>query len=233
VTGSAAVVHATKAKLKRALLPPGTKVRRLPCGIARGLRMEIDFSFQTRLYLGLYETELNRHLRALCRPGFAAFDIGGQFGYDALLMAKLTGGAVVSVECDPLSIERMKRNFAANPSLARRLAPWSAAASATTDERAGTISLDDLAERTFLPDVVKIDIEGGEARALLGSERILGERRPGVVVEVHNPGVERDCLEILRLHGYRVEVVGQRRFLADYRPALHNRWLVGRGGSPA
>ena len=232
MTDDAGRLHSAKATLKRALLPPDTKIRRLPSGMARGLRMEIDFSCQARLYLGLYETELNRHLRALCRPGFAGFDVGGQFGYDALLMAKLTGGAVVSVECDPVAIEQMKRNFAANPSLTRRLAPWCAAASSITDERAGTIALDDLADRTFFPDVVKIDIEGGEADALLGSERILAERRPGLLVEVHGVCAEEACLEILRSHGYRVDVVNQRRFLADWRPTEHNRWLVARGGSP-
>src|SRR5213596_2760948 len=85
-SSSAARAHATKASLKHALLPAGAKIRRLPWGPARGVRMEIDFSCQTRLYLGLYETEVNRHLRALCRPGFAGFDVGGQSGYDALLI---------------------------------------------------------------------------------------------------------------------------------------------------
>ncbi len=51
-------------------------------GIGRGLRMEIDFRRgQTRLYLGLYEVELNGHLRELCRPGYRSFDVGGQLGY--------------------------------------------------------------------------------------------------------------------------------------------------------
>jgi methyltransferase FkbM-like protein len=225
--------HATKATLKRALLPSGAKVRRLPCGPAKGVRMEIDFAYQTRLYLGLYETEVNRQLRALCRPGFAGFDVGGQFGYDALLMAKLTGGPVVSVECDPAAVERMERNFAANPRLAPRLVAWNAAAAASTDEGAGMIALDDLAERTFVPDVVKIDIEGAEAEALAGAGRILAERRPGLLVEVHGAGVEQACLDILRSHGYRVEVVNQRRLLADWRPTGYNRWLAAFGGPAA
>ena len=229
----APLVHATKATLKRALLPSGRKIRRLPCGMGRGLRMEVDFSCQTRLYLGLYETELNRHLRQLCHPGFAGFDVGGQFGYDALLMAKLTGGPVVSVECDPFAVERMERNFAANPSMGQRLLAWSAAAASTTRERIGTITLDDLAERTFVPDVVKIDIEGAEADALRGSERILAGRRPGLLVEVHNPDVEETCLEILGSNGYHVTIVNRRRVLGDYRPTGHNRWLVGFGGPPA
>jgi hypothetical protein len=223
----------TKAALKRVLLPAGPHVRRLPLGPARGLRMEIDFSCQSRLYLGLYETEVNPYLRALCRPGFSGFDVGGQSGYDALLMAKLTGGPVVSVECDPAAVGQMKRNFALNPLLGPQLVAWAAAASSATDEAAGTVTLDDLADRTFLPDVVKIDVEGAEAEVLAGAGRVLTERRPGLVVEVHSAEVEQECLEILRWHGYQPKVVDQRRFLADWRPTGHNRWLAAAGSPPA
>lgn len=229
MAGSAArQAQATKAVLKRALLPSGARIRRLPCGPARGVRMEIDFSSQTRLYLGLYESELNAHLRTLCRPGLAVFDIGAQFGYDALLMAKLTGGPVVSVECDSLAIEGMRRNFEANPSLAPLLTVWHAAAGATTDERVGTITLDDLADRTFVPDVVKIDVEGAEVDVLAGARLLLGRRRPDCLVEVHSREAEQACQSVLLTHGYRVQVVNQRRVLADYRPTEHNRWLVAR-----
>ncbi len=71
--------------------------------------MDIDFAHQTRLFLGLYETELNPYPRRFCRPGSRCFDIGGHCGYDALVMAKLTGGPVVSVDCDPDAIERMRK----------------------------------------------------------------------------------------------------------------------------
>jgi len=67
---------------------------------------------------------------------------------------------------------------------------------------AGLLSLDDLAADTFVPDFVKIDIEGGELDALRGARAIL-----------------RDL-------GYRVDVVDQRRFLRDHRPMPHNRWIV-------
>lgn len=45
-------------------------------GIGRGLRIDAD-KHHTRL-LGLYELELDRSLRRLCRSGYAAFDVGGQ-----------------------------------------------------------------------------------------------------------------------------------------------------------
>lgn len=76
-------------RVKGVLLPTEPVERRLLFGIGRGLRMMIDFQDgKTGMYLGLYEVELNRHLRALCRPGFRSFDIGGADGYDALIIAK-------------------------------------------------------------------------------------------------------------------------------------------------
>ena len=42
-----------RAAVKRAVLPSGSAVRTIRGGIARGLRMEIDFETQTRLYLNL------------------------------------------------------------------------------------------------------------------------------------------------------------------------------------
>lgn len=70
-----------KQAIKRMVLPvPGP--RQLRVGLGRGVRMHIDFEHLTRLYLGLYEIELNRHLRRMLRPGMTAFDVGGQHGYD-------------------------------------------------------------------------------------------------------------------------------------------------------
>jgi hypothetical protein len=195
-------------------------------GIGRGLRLDIDFTHQTRLYLGLYETELNAHLRRLCRPGLSTFDIGGQSGYDALVMAKLTGSRVVSIDCDPAAIEQMTRNFAANAQLAPKLVARQALIAARTDTVVGALTLDDLAEETFVPDMMKIDIEGAEVDALEGGRRILEEHRPGLIIEVHGVPQEESCVQLLGAFGYQPVVVNQRRLFADYRPISHNRWLV-------
>ncbi|HUS62831.1 MAG TPA: hypothetical protein VMY34_11580 [Acidimicrobiales bacterium] len=127
----------------KVVLPRGAKMRRLPIGIGRGLRMEIDFAYQTRLYLGLYETELNGHLRHLATPGASSFDVGAQFGYDALVLAKLTGGRVRTFECDQHVMPSLRRNLEANPKHAARIEVVPLAVSATTDQKAGTITLDD------------------------------------------------------------------------------------------
>lgn len=187
------------------------------------MRIGIDFEAgQTGLYLGLYEVELNRHLRRLCRPGDRAYDVGGQFGYDALVIAKLTGAEVVSLECDPVYVDVIRRNASLNPGCRVE------AREAFVADRTGgsMLALDDLARSTFVPDFIKIDIEGGEVAALQGAAHILAERRPGLVIEVHSVPLEEECRRILEAHGYQIETVTPRRWLPDYRPIEHNRWLV-------
>jgi len=63
-------------------------MRTVRFGLGRGLRIDADITQHKRLLVGLYELELNRWLRRLCRPGYTAYDVGGQLGYDALVLAK-------------------------------------------------------------------------------------------------------------------------------------------------
>jgi precorrin-6B methylase 2 len=212
-----------KTAVKGFALPTGPAVRTLPIGIGRGLRMEIDFASETLLYLGLYEVELNRHIRRMCRPGARVFDVGGQHGYDALVFAKLAGpaGRVVSFDCEPAAIAEMRRSCASNPSLETRIE----IVAGFVGCGAGQLALDDVAEAHFYPTFIKLDIEGGEADALLGATEVL-QRRPGLLIEVHGTDAEKDCLEIVRAAGYTVDIINPRRWLKDHRPLDHNRWLV-------
>lgn len=220
--GSVSRVSA-KAAIKRALLPPGPAPRTILAGVARGVRMRIDFASQTRLYLGIYEIELDRHLRRILRPGMTAFDVGAQHGYDSLAIAKRTGAQVAAFECDPHCLAGMGESFALNP----RLAPLIRPIDATVGVAIGDLGLDEWAYTGgFVPDFIKLDIEGAEVDALRSAERILSERRPALVVEVHSREIEREAGGLLVDHGYRPIVVSQRRLWPDRRPTEHNRWLV-------
>lgn len=216
-------------RLKAVALPPGPKVRRLPLGLAKGCRIEIDFATDTRMFLGLYEVEMNRPIRALCRPGSRCLDIGAARGYDSLGMARLGATEVVAFEAEAEWVELARRNFAANPDLNTVFTVEEAYVSDHSE--GGEISIDDyLARRPgFIPDFLKIDIEGFEARALEGMPNLLAERGPHLVVETHGVEVEADCVRLLREHGYHPKVVNPRGWLPDHRPLGHNRWLIARG----
>jgi precorrin-6B methylase 2 len=214
------------------LLPDGPAVRRIPLGLARGVRMEIDFSFQSRLYAGIFEIELARTFRALCRPGTDCFDVGAREGYFTLALAKLSaGGRVLAFEVDPAWCDSLRRNIDANPFLVPRPEVRQAHVAASTDHERGDVTLDDSAfsDDGFVPDLIKIDIEGGELRALRGAERILAERSPHLVIETHSLELESGCAELLAGHGYRPRVVKPRRWLPEVRTAHHNCWLVAEG----
>lgn len=215
-------------RVKARLVPRGYRPRKLVSGPGRGLVMNLDLTSQTRIWLGLYETELNSTLRDLCRTGAKAFDIGGQFGYDALILAHLTKAPVITVDCEEWSLDAMKANIAHNPDLVGLVTPRRAFVADTTDPSRGRLSIDDLAAETFTPDLIKIDIEGGEMDALRGATRVLEEARPRLLIEVHTAELERECMQLLHDLDYQLELINQRRFLADYRPSEHNRWLVAR-----
>lgn len=218
-------------RTKNRVVADGPRMMRLPLGLGRGLEIEIDLRNWTKLYLGLYEIELNRHIRRLVPPGASSFDVGGQNGYDALVFGKLSGAPVVSFECEADLCQAMVRSFAANGPLEPLMQVRQGFVSDRTDPNEGLVALDGVAfgPGGFVPDFIKMDIEGAEADALEGARRILAERKPNLLIEVHGADIERRCVEILREHGYQPTVVNPRSWIKDNRPISHNRWLIAEG----
>lgn len=207
---------------------PGA-VRRIPLGVAAGLRLEVDARAPIQVYLGTAEVEIAEHIRRLARPGLRAFDIGGHNAYYAMVLARLTGQPVVSFEFDPTAVERMRRNLALNPQLADRVVIREVYLSYERNAALGAATLDEVVASDGLtaPDLLKIDVEGSESHVLQGAQQIL-RRRPHLVIETHCLAIERECAEILAAHGYTPRVVTQRRRLREHR-APDNRWLIAEG----
>jgi len=205
-------------------------MRTVRFGLGRGLRIDADITQHKHLLVGLYELELNRWLRRLCRPGYTAYDVGGQLGYDALVLAKRTNGRVITFECEAIWCRSIRRALAANPALGSRIEIVEATV-ADRDDASGTIVTLDAqsAEIGWDPDIVKLDVEGAELKVLAGAARMIERRHPHLIVEVHSAELELACGTWLVRRGYRPRVVSQRRFLPDRRPTIHNRWLVAVG----
>jgi hypothetical protein len=55
-----------------------------------------------------------------------------------------------------------------------------------------------------VPNVIKIDIEGGETLALRGMRRILNEFHPEILMELHGPEAAKICWQILSDADYKV-----------------------------
>lgn len=195
------------------------KSGRVWTGPGRGLRLHGPDS--ARVYLGLYEAELNRWIRRLVKPGVRTFDIGAQFGLDALMFARLSRAAVLTVEADRALEPVIRGNLAAN-GMAERI---ETAFAFVGDGHDSTVSIDQLATRHFVPGFVKMDIEGAEAAALRGAPATLS-RCDRWLIETHGRDIEDACVALLADHGFRIEVQNARRWLPDLRPAPHNRWVI-------
>jgi FkbM family methyltransferase len=72
------------------------------------------------------------------------------------------------------------------------------------------VSLDELIESREIvpPDFIKIDVEGAEFDVLQGAQKLFLTHSPVVYLEthnVHNPGVDRQCLDWFTEKGYQIE----------------------------
>ena len=99
------------------MMMPKKGYRKVLFGPAAGCVMEIDPRQRIRPYLGVHEWELNGYFKRLVTPGSKCFDLGGNDGYDALMIATLSRGKVASFECDPSTAITLRQNIAQNPKL--------------------------------------------------------------------------------------------------------------------
>jgi Methyltransferase FkbM domain len=204
------------------VLPKGKRYRKITRGLARGGVMAVDFRSDLRAYLGVFEYELTPHFRRMLKSGSTGFDIGGQGGYHALMMAKTSGARVAAFECEHVSAEEMRKVFAQNPDLSIDVVE----AYVGAENGNGLITIDKAAHELFVPDVIKIDIEGAEDAALEGATETLANHRPSLIIEVHGAEKEAKCITLLRSFNYTIRVVDQGWVLKDHARAGYNRWLA-------
>lgn len=66
---------------------------------------------------------------------------------------------------------------------------------------------DSVAEQLGVPDFIKVDTEGHEARVLFGAGKIIEGGKTDFLVEFHSPDNHAACDEVLRRAGYATETV--------------------------
>jgi len=218
-------------RLLRATFLREGRPRRVPWGLARGLRLEVDPGAPVHVYLGTAELELARDLRALARPGMCCYEVGSHNAYYALILARLTGGPVLALDFDESALERIAHNLALNPGPAASIEVVRAYVAHERDPAVGAETLDYLVAsgRAPAPGLLVIDVEGAEATVLAGAHEVLRRHRPHLIVETHSQAAEAACAAQLQTCGYAPPRVRERRrWLAENRRG-HNRWLIARG----
>jgi hypothetical protein len=219
-----------KVAVKNSVGLQGVKQVRVLAGPARGVRMTLDFAGRTPMYLGMFEWELHRFLRQTVPGAKLVFDVGGHIGYYALLLAANTTGRIVTFEPDPEQIDLLEANLGLNPELRDRITVSPVALG--IEHGKGQMTLDRACEEFGAPDLIKMDIDGGEYDALSSGVKMLRENHPHVVVETHSKQLEDDCGSLLRDCGYSPIIKHNRRVWREERGGAElNRWLVA-AGSP-
>jgi FkbM family methyltransferase len=198
-------------------------VVRVRSGINKGLRWIVGSSIHG-CWLGHYEIEKQAVIRRLVKPGMKVFDVGANAGFYALAFARLVGagGHVWAFEPLEANLQNLRRHVALNgltnvtvvqAAVADRagVARFAAGASNSMGRLAEggncdvqTVSLDEFCVQAGIdsPDLIKLDIEGGESLALKGAGRIVAQGKATILLALHGREQEKNCLGLLRAGSY-------------------------------
>lgn len=194
------------------------------------LRLRPHHYHQWHHFWGVQDPVLDR-LVAEAKRASCILDIGGNIGLYALSMARAqsSGGKLFTFEPNPLTFEWMQESIKRNPNiqlsavpLALSAAPGRMAMSTHNEgDDLGKFRLSDhgefevevstvdqfVADHDLAPDLLKIDVEGGEGGVLAGAHSTILTHKPVIVAEVSVPldtdGVGQRELDWLRSQGYR------------------------------
>ncbi len=209
--------------------PVGIQQVQIAAGLLRG--HSLDMQSEKDYWLGTYEPELQDAIRQWVAP--AVLEAGAAWATPATGTRGRPSGQVYCFEPLPGNIERLSQNLDLNRDVCRfQVMPMAVAGESgqaqfqvhASDDMgklvgsAGrpetyqqsitveTVSLDDIAYKrhTPPPQVVKMDIEGGEVLALPGMERLLHEAKPVFLLELHGPESVRAAWQVLTQAGYSI-----------------------------
>lgn len=224
---------ALRSMLNRAA-PKGLIEIEVAGGLLAGVPLWLDLQTEKDYWLGTYELDLQQAVHDLAKPGMVAYDLGANIGYISFLLAKEvgSGGKVFAFEPLPANQERLRKNMFLNPTLKIELIPKAVAeasgnrqflvhnsggmgkiegAEGREMQYRNMIDVDCVALDDFVfkqgnpnPNLVKIDVEGGEGLALQGMIRLLQETKPLFIIELHGQKAAETCWEILTKAAYNI-----------------------------
>ncbi len=211
-------------------------------GPAAGIWLRLNPRTGLETLRGAGEPQVQVALQRYLRPGMTFYDLGANIGFFSLLAARLVeeGGRVIAFEADPEIVERLREHVERNTfrcvTVAEK-AVWSEATNvffervdpATSPDRGlghvvsiasantieiETVTLDDFARTSPAPDFIKCDVEGAEVEVFRGAQRLLAEKHPGILCEIHSEANRRTLLADLKRFGYVCEDSTSRQLLA-------------------
>jgi len=211
-------------------------------GPAQGLWLHLNPRTGTSYFNGGGEPEVQQVLQTHLRRGMTFYDVGANIGLFSMIAARLVGatGRVVAFEADPEIAARLREHVARNElawATVEEKAVWSEAKEvyfARTDPETspdrglghvvnddgadtievGAVSLDEFALTHGAPDFIKCDVEGAEVEVFRGARRLLHEKRPGIVCEMHSAESYRTLVAMFEGLHYTCAACGTNHVLA-------------------
>ncbi|MDJ0753300.1 MAG: FkbM family methyltransferase [Ardenticatenaceae bacterium] len=210
------------------------KIITIKRGPLAGLKWVCHSHHQFWMPLGMYEVETANWLKNQMDTSSVFFDIGANAGYFTLLGCRqIKAGQIISFEPVPLNAKTIKKQLEINNfengvveqialsdknetslfSVANNNAN-SHLVEVDTPHTNGrekaqisvkTLTLDEYVNtRNIKPDLVKIDVEGAEAKVLCGANETISHFRPNCLVSTHSQNLYEECRDFFIKHNYRV-----------------------------
>src|SRR3984957_16665875 len=82
--------------------------------------------------------------------------------------------------------------------------------------RVEAVSVDEYVGKSGAPDFIKCDVEGAEVEVFRGAAKLLNERRPIILCEMHGDKNRQTLLTMFENLGYRCEPCGKNHVLAQH-----------------
>lgn len=211
-------------------------------GPAQGLWLHLNPRTGGTYFEGGGEPEVQTALQQYLRPGMIFYDIGANIGFFSLLAARIVGkdGRVIAFEADPEIAARLRAHVTRNDFRAvsvEEKAVWSEPGAvffartdpATSPDRGlghvvangagdtiqvNAVSLDEYVRTVPAPDFLKCDVEGAEVEVFRGAQRLLTEKRPVILCEMHSGENQRVLLEEFARFGYTSKSIDEHHVLA-------------------
>jgi FkbM family methyltransferase len=215
-------------RLPLRLIPKGMHVPILQ-GPLRGWKW-VTGSSTHGTWLGSYEYEKQIIFIDTVKEGSVVFDIGAHVGFYTLLASKLVGapGKVIAFEPVPQNLYYLEEHLKLNGCINVEIFPVAVGetgaivefgegpsssmgkVSSSGNLKVKMVSLDELLANGDIPvpNCIKMDIEGGEMRALAGARRLLIEYHPAIFLSTHGKDQHSACCQFLRSQGYELSSIG-------------------------
>ena len=198
--------------------PEGSVVT-IRSGLCKGLRWKRHHRYVNGYWVGIAESRVQDQLGSMLNPGDVFYDIGANAGFFTLAAAKIVGpeGRVVSFDPLPENAQSITEQLELNDFSSRASVREEAVGEAcgkstfvfekegdstarlgeTSDRHSNSLevqvtTLDSLLEHEPPPQLIKMDVEGGEVGAFKGALKLLKEHKPTIILEVHSQPIAKE-----------------------------------------